>query len=126
MRKLHILVEGQTEEVIVRNVISPYLSHDNLFVDVSIYKTKRPAVGPAYRGGISHWPKLLREIQLLLHDSSSTLLTTLFDYYAFPADAPGMDRRPHGSSYDRVSHVERAIAEAVASDRFDRPAGEEP
>jgi hypothetical protein len=71
MRKLHILVEGQTEEVIVTNVLGPYISSEGLYVTTSILKTKAPAGGrPAYAGGVSSWAKVLREIRLLLGDTS--------------------------------------------------------
>lgn len=118
MRKLHILVEGQTEEVVVNDVIKPYLSSDDLYVTTSILTTKRPAGGSAYKGGVTSWGKISRELQLLLGDTSTTLLTTLIDYYGFPGDAPGMATRPHGSPYDRVAHVERAMAEEVGGSRF--------
>ena len=45
MQKLHILVEGQTEEVIVNNVIGPYLSSEDLYITTSILKTKQQAGG---------------------------------------------------------------------------------
>ncbi len=119
MQKLHVLVEGQTEEAIVNNVIEPYLSSGDLYVTTSILKTKRPAGSrPAHRGGVSDWTKTLREINLLLGDTSTTVLTTLIDYYGFPSDAPGMADRPAGSPYARVEHVESALADAVDSTRF--------
>jgi hypothetical protein len=110
MRKLHTLVEGQTEEVIVNNVIGPYLSSEDLYVTSSILETKPPARGrPANKGGVSSWAKI---------DTFTTILTTLIDYYRFPDDAPGMADRPTGSPYARVEHVESALAEAVDSGRF--------
>lgn len=119
MRKLHILAEGQTEEAIVNNVIGPYLSSEDLYVTTSILKTKPPAGGrPAHKGGVSSWAKILTDIRLLLGDTSTTMLTTLIDYYRFPVDAPGMRDRPIGSPYVRVEHVESALAEAVDSRRF--------
>jgi hypothetical protein len=119
MRKLHILVEGPTEEVIVNDVVGPYLSSEDLYVTTSILKTKRPAGGrPAYAGGVSSWAKILKEIRLLLGDTSTTMLTTLIDYYGFPRDAPGMTDRPIGSPYARVEHVESALSGAVGSGRF--------
>jgi hypothetical protein len=122
MRKLHILVEGlvegQTEEAIVNNVIGPYLSSEDLYVSPKILETKRPAGGPACKGGVSRWAKILREIQKLLGDTSATMVTTLIDYYRFPDDAPGMADRPIGTPYARVEHVERALTDAVGSRRF--------
>src|SRR5580658_188916 len=119
MQKLHILVEGQTEEVIVNNVIGPYLSSGDLYVTTSILKTKQPAGGQsAHTGGVTSWTKIFREIRLLLGDTSTTLVTTLVDYYGFPHDAPGMADRPVGSPYIRVAHVEKSLADAVGSGRF--------
>jgi hypothetical protein len=119
MRRLHILVEGPTEEVIVSNVIGPYFSSEDVYVTPSILKTKLPAGGsPAYTGGVTSWAKIVRDIRLLLGDSSITVLTTLIDYYRFPDDAPGMADRPIGSPYVRVEHVERALADTVESRRF--------
>lgn len=118
MRHLHILCEGQTEEVIARDVLEPYFATLDVQVTRSIFTTKRPAVGSAFKGGLSRWSKLERELRALLHDSSTTVLTTLFDYYAFPPEAPGMADRPHGSPYDRVQHVESALVKAIDDRRF--------
>ena len=45
-------------------------------------------------------------------------MTTLFDYYAFPNDAPGMADRPSGHAIAKVEHVEHAIAMAMGTNRF--------
>jgi len=119
VRRLHVHVEGQTEEIVFRQVIEPSLPlSDSAYSTLSICKTKRPAAGPAYRGGVTSWQKIYQELRLLLQDSSITTLTTLFDYYAFPSDAPGMSSRPPGSPYERVRHVEQAMAEAIDDPRF--------
>lgn len=118
MRHLHILCEGQTEEMIASDVLEPHFSSADAYVTWSVLTTKRPAGGAAFKGGVSTWLKLQRELRLLLHDSSTTLLTTLLDYYAFPAEAPGMADRPQGSPHDRVRQVESALAKAVDDSRF--------
>jgi hypothetical protein len=88
VRHLHILCEGQTEEIIARDVLEPHFAATNIMVTQSIFTTKRPAGGPSFKGGLSSWSKLERELRLLLRDNSTTVLTTMFDYYAFPVDAP--------------------------------------
>ncbi|MGW0479229.1 DUF4276 family protein [Nonomuraea sp. NPDC003214] len=118
MRRLHVLCEGQTEETVVREVIDPYLRSADVYVTRSIFTTKRPAGGMSHKGGLSTWGKLATEIRLLLRDSSITVLTTLLDYYGLPGDVPGMATRPPGSPHDRVTHVERAMTEAVGDARF--------
>jgi hypothetical protein len=104
--------------MIASDVVSSCFSGAEAYVTWSVLTFKRPAGGPAFKGGVSTWPKLERELRLLLRDSSTTLLTTLLDYYAFPAEAPGMTDRPHGSPYQRVRHVESALAKAVGDERF--------
>ncbi|WP_209624655.1 DUF4276 family protein [Saccharothrix coeruleofusca] len=118
LRRLHILLEGHAEDTVVRNLISPYLESLGWSVSSSLVTTKRPASGPAHKGGITSWRQVEKDIRLLLGNSSLTMLTTMFDYYAFPADAPGMDDRPTASAHRRVEHVERALAERIGDSRF--------
>jgi hypothetical protein len=117
-RRLHLLVEGQTERIVVRDVVQPYLESNGWLVSSSIIATKRPAAGPASRGGVTSWAKLEREIRRLLRDSGLDVLTTMIDYYAFPQDAPGMATRPAGSPVQRVGHVEKALSRAIDDGRF--------
>jgi hypothetical protein len=117
-RRLHLLVEGQTEELVVDQVIKPHLSSAGWLVTNSILATRRPAGGSAHRGGVTSWSKLSREITRLLNDSSLDVLTTVIDYYAFPADAPGMATRPVGDALCKVRHVERELAAAIGDRRF--------
>ncbi|WP_370945913.1 DUF4276 family protein [Amycolatopsis sp. cg5] len=116
-RRLHLVVEGQSEEIVVTNVLSPYLQAAGWTVSHSIVITKQPASGPARRGGVSSWSKLENDIHKLLR-SGFDLVTTLFDYYAFPADSPGMDTRPIGTPHERVAHVEQELAKAIGDPRF--------
>lgn len=117
MRRLHVLVEGQTEEIVVNNVIAPHLAHKGWEVSVSILATKRPAGGGKVRGGVSSWEKIRRDVGRLLPNFDA--VTTVIDYYGFPDDAPGMATRPRkAGAIDRVRHVERALAMCVDNQRF--------
>ncbi|HEY3748030.1 MAG TPA: hypothetical protein VGL80_02430 [Pseudonocardiaceae bacterium] len=51
-RRLHLLVEGQTELIVARDVLQPYLEDMGWLVKASIIATRRPATGPANRGGV--------------------------------------------------------------------------
>lgn len=116
--RLHVLVEGQTEETVVRNVFEEHLTAAGWAVSMSLITTRRPASGPAFHGGLSKWSKLRREIGLLCGDTSIAVLTTLIDYYGLPSDCPGMTDRPSGTPYERVSHVEGALSDAIGDPRF--------
>jgi hypothetical protein len=119
VRLMHALLEGQTEEVIVKNTFQPHWQEQGWLTEWSILKSHRQSRGrPAYRGGVSTWAKIEHEIRLLLRNPTLDLLTMIVDYYAFPADAPGMASRPPGTAWQRIAHVEAALAERIDDPRF--------
>jgi len=118
IRRLHLLVEGQTEETVAREVLAPYLGERGFWITSSILVTRRPAGSAWNRGGVTSWSRLAGDVRRLLRDSSLDILTTMIDYYGFPVDAPGMADRPDGCAPERVRHVESAIATTVGDPRF--------
>ena len=50
-RRLHILVEGQTEEILVRDLFAPHLDRHGWWVSFSVLRTKRVAGGRDHRSG---------------------------------------------------------------------------
>jgi hypothetical protein len=118
MNYVHILVEGQTEETFVRDVLGPHLQRVDLFLNPVILATGWTASGQKFRGGVSRYQPIRRDILKLLADSSVEAVTTMFDYYGLPGDFPGAFDRPGGSCYARVSHLERAFAADIDDGRF--------
>lgn len=112
MRQVAIVVEGQTEEAFVQQVLAAYVG-SRVHLQPIITKTKVTARG-AYRGGgaWSHYRDILRR---LIHQPHWSLVTTLIDFYAFPADGPGRDCHPgpHPSPRDCARARSAAMAEAL-------------
>lgn len=118
MRHGLILVEGQTEEEIVKSLISPYLQRRaGLWLTPTIVATKRVKSGGHFKGGLSSFAQVQRDLRRLFGDNSASVVTTLFDYYALPSDFPGMSSRPNGSAEQRVKHVQQAFAGAFPEQR---------
>lgn len=114
-----ILVEGQTEEQFVKEVLSPYLSaKTGLWLTPTIVVTKVVKAGSNFKGGLSSFDQVRRDISRLLQNTSAKVITTLFDYYGLPRDFPGMETRPRGSGLDRVRHVQSAFRECFPDGRF--------
>lgn len=82
-----LLVEGQTEEAFVQRVLQPYVGWENAYLTPIVVHTSRAADGTAFRGG-GRWSHYHRQLERLLSQPHWTLITTLVDYYAYPADAP--------------------------------------
>lgn len=118
MKRLLILVEGQTEETFVRDVLSPHLSARSIHAIPVLLKTKRVKSGGAFRGGVTSTEQVLGDIRRLLGDSGARAVTTILDYYALPDDFPGMQTRPGGGPHLRVAHVEQALGNVFQGPRF--------
>jgi hypothetical protein len=118
MKKILILVEGQTEETVVRDVLSPYLGKSGIYSEPVILETKREKCGRAFKGGIRSFDQVRRDLLPLLDDSSAVAVTTLIDYYGLPPDFPGLGSRPDRTPDARVAHVEAAFAAEINNPRF--------
>lgn len=117
MKRLLILVEGPTEERFVKLVLSPHLLARSVVAIPRILVTKRVDNGPNFKGGVTSWDQIKRDLRNLIGDTNAAGITTLIDYYGLPKDVPGMSTRK-GSSEVRVAHVEKAIADQFRERRL--------
>lgn len=105
-----ILVEGQTEERFVKDVLAPeFYALDLFFERPTILVTKKVKDGPNFKGGVTTYQKFRNDAVRLLRSPTDVLVTTLLDYYGLPTDFPGMNDRPPGTPLQRVQHIEQAI-----------------
>lgn len=119
MSKVLILVEGQTEQGFVENVLSVHLALFGIFPIPIVIPTKAPwGSAPSVKGGNVSWPKIKKILLDLLSDSSAALVTTMFDYYGRTADWPGNVSLPQGSCYDHVKHLETACQQEIPHLKF--------
>jgi hypothetical protein len=114
-KRVLILVEGQTEERFVKDILGPSYWEKELFFQVTILVTKRVKAGPNFKGGVTSFARFQNDTRRLLSSAGGALVTTMLDYYALPLTFPGMKTRPKGSAVQRVTYVERAMAEHFGS-----------
>jgi hypothetical protein len=118
MKRIHILVEGQTEETFVTAQLAPHLLARALALMPVLLKTKRLKAGGHFKGGITSYAQVQGDLRRLLGDSSAVCVTTMLDFYGLPEDFPGASSKPAGTCYQRVEHVERAFAADLQHPRF--------
>lgn len=118
MQRILILVEGQTEETFVRDVLDPHLQGHRKCITPTIIVTKRVMRGPNFKGGVTSYNQVKRDIVRLLQDTNASLITTMLDYYALPNDFPGWRLALRSPASDRIAHLERSFAEDIADPRF--------
>lgn len=118
MKYVHVLVEGQTEETFVRDVINPYLEDRDVFLIAKIVTTKYVKIGKDFKGGISKYNKIRNDIQRLLGDSSISAVTTMIDYYGLPNDFPGKGPLQKMDCYSKVHFLESQFLNDISNRKF--------
>ena len=117
MKQVLVVVEGQTEEQFIKEVLAPDLAQHDVFITPKIIVTKVVRGGPNAKGGITDYGKVRRDILNSLKDRS-VRVTTFIDYYQLPGDFPGYKAGPFPSSLQRVLHLEMALAKNIGNPRF--------
>jgi hypothetical protein len=116
MIRLHMIVEGQTEQRFAQNLLAPHLAAFNVFLDVRCVYTSK-----GYRGGMSSYGKAQNDIKLWIKQDSHAecRFTTMFDLYALPNDFPGhANAAQKNDPYERVRCLEESLAQSVGDARF--------
>ncbi len=116
MKRIFILVEGQTEERFVKDILNPTFQEQGLFLIPTIINTKILKNSPNFKGGVSSYGAIKRDAKKLFRDSNVTAVTTMMDFYGLPADFPNW--KNEGSCYDKVKAAEQAFANDINNERF--------
>jgi len=89
MKRVLVLVEGQTEERFVKGQLQPHLWPMGVDPQPKIATTKRVKTGPDFKGGVITFSQAENDLRRLLNDSGASSVTTLLDFYGFPRDFNG-------------------------------------
>lgn len=84
MTRVYLLVEGQTEETFVRELLAPHYVRMGLYLTPILVSTS-----PGHKGGIVSYAKVKPQIERLCKQDGNAYVTTMFDLYALPGDFPG-------------------------------------
>lgn len=83
MIRVHVICEGQTEEMFVKEMLSDFFaSHGICLIPTLIGK-------PGHKGGNFKFERLFTDVRARLLGDKSAYCTTFFDFYGLPEDFPG-------------------------------------
>ena len=109
MIRIHIICEGQTEEMFVNEVLS------GIFIPLGIYLYPKLIGKPGYKGGNFKFERVLRDVKTLLLDDTQSYCTTFFDFYGLPEDFPGKKEAiTLGNIKDKQDRVTARLAEKLS------------
>jgi hypothetical protein len=107
LNELVIIVEGETELTFVRDVLAPHLSLHGTSVWPVLPGRHR------HHGGVKKWQVTRQDIIRTLKEGR--YCSTMFDYYAMPADWPGREDAGRFEWFDRAEIVEKKIFEEITA-----------
>src|SRR6266540_4027857 len=113
MKRVLVLVEGPTEARFIKDILAPYLWERSVSAVATIVTTKKVKAGASFKGGVYSFQKIENDLRPLLRDKGAALVTTMFDFYAFPRDFVGWKDVTATKPVERVAQLERAFEKHV-------------
>ncbi|KQU80690.1 MULTISPECIES: DUF4276 family protein [unclassified Rhizobacter] len=116
MKRVHILVEGQTEETFVRELLVEHCARAGVYVTPILLRTS-----PGHKGGVTRYAKVKPQIARLCRHDSTSVVTTLIDLYALPKDFPGQadaDFPIQGRGAQKAEFIEASWAADIDEHNF--------
>jgi hypothetical protein len=121
MARLHLTVEGPTEQAFAANVLRPHLQGSGVYIGRIELAAHAKRKGQVHRGGLQRYLPFRNDLVRRLKEDKSQdfFLSTMIDLYALPSDFPGTDvLRGEQDPYRRVEGMERALAKDIGDPRF--------
>jgi len=118
--RLHLVVEGQTEENFVRDILAPELWPRGVIPDVHRVTTGRRH-SRTYRGGITSYQQLRNDLLRWMKQDRNpdAWFSTMVDLYRLPGDFPRFaDCRTEVDPLKRVRCLEDSLQEDIQQPRF--------
>ena len=115
MKRLYIIVEGQTEQEFVNSMIAPYMQQDGVYsVTPVLIRTSKTG-----RGGFVNYEHLKNDARKLLCSKKTDFVVSMFvDFFRIP-EVPHKERWEKKSTHiEQVKEMEECIAEDINDSRF--------
>lgn len=116
MSRVYLLVEGQTEEAFVGELLTPHYARIGLYLTPIVVSTSR-----GYKGGVVSYAKVRPQIVRLCRQDAGARVSTLFDLYALPTDFPGKADAAYpvaGSGTHKANYLEECLKQDINEPNF--------
>lgn len=116
MSRVYLLVEGQTEEAFVRELLQPHYGRVGLYLTPILVGTS-----PGHKGGVVRYARIKPQIERLCRQDAAAHVSTMFDLYALPKDFPGKSHPDYPASSSggrKADFVEAALARDIQQRNF--------
>lgn len=108
------IVEGRTEQIFIRDIVSLYLAGKSIYITPIIVSK------PGQKGGDVKFARIKNDIGLHLKQRHDTYLTLFVDYYGIKGDWPGLKEAKQqttpGAKAERVNRATKDRVNTLFSD----------
>lgn len=116
--RLNFVVEGQTEETFVRDVLAEHLALHGVYAVARCVETSRTRL-KIFKGGISSYARAKGDIERWLKGDHTAYLTTMFDLYGLPEDFPNTGKKPPlNDPHKKAAMIEKAVRADINNPMF--------
>jgi hypothetical protein len=114
MKRLYFIVEGETEEAFVKNLLRSYFQDRHIY-DVRVFRiTKKGG-----KGGFLNYQHLKNDVRRLLRQESNVIITSFVDFFRIPTSVPGYEKAmSFGSSREKIEYLQQSMAADIDNPRF--------
>ena len=103
MKRFVFIVEGETEENFVNEILKPYFISKGIYNELQCFKIKHSG------GGVSKYSHIKKDILNTIYEKG-VIVTTMFDFYRLPSDFPNFKQLDNTKShYEQVLFLEREM-----------------
>lgn len=110
MIRVNVIVEGQTEESFVKEVLAP------LFWPQQIYLLPILLGVPGHKGGRPNYARVKKDVVLQLKQDRRAYCSTMLDFYGLGNGFPGTPLPPNLGNIEKVRRIELAVKEQLINE----------
>jgi hypothetical protein len=105
--RLLVIVEGQTEESFIRNVLAPELFQFGVSASARIIGV------PGRKGGNVNYDRLRGDVLIILRQDPTAYCSTLVDFYGLGKGFPGHPPPHNLANIQKAQHIEASVREDI-------------
>ena len=109
MTRVRVVVEGQTEESFVSEILAPLLWRREVYVTAIIIGV------PGHKGGRTNYARVKKDVLVQLRQDRTAYCTTMLDLYGLGKGFPGDPPPPNLPGIEKATHVEQAIMQDIVA-----------
>lgn len=118
MKRILLVVEGQTEEAFVNQILVPALAVHQVYTSATRIITSQ-TVHRTYKGGFVNFEHLARDVSRFLKADTRRYVGCMVDLYRLPSSVPGYEfAQSRADAYQKVEALHTAWSGHFDSERF--------